>query len=162
MFSASHVQSPIPKPGSQQTARSWWSWRGGAAQPFAFTRTGFEYPTPTSHCENIILHFEDHAPYMIKGLTIPSCGPYTLNLEPGSRNPVTWYEDNFRWTGTWAASIRVHGYLAYKKLPPPRILQGPMVVPGWGRFLMSEAPLQHSSASWPRNPSKYAGAGTCC
>ena len=44
----------------------------------------------------------------------------------------------------------VQGYLAHKKLRPPRTLQwdytqGPVVVLGGGRFLMNEAPLHQKS-----------------
>ena len=43
--------------------------------------------------------------------------------------------------------VGVQGYLAHKKLPPPRILQqayawGPRAVLGRVKFLMSEVPLQ--------------------
>ena len=48
--------------------------------------------------------------------------------------------------GRGRGALDVQGYLAHKKLPPPRTLQwadayGPRAVLGGGQFLMSEVPL---------------------
>ena len=71
------------------------------------------------------------------------------------------YEDNCAGPDTNQAEVQ--GYLAHKKLSPPRTLQwayaqGPTVVIWGGHFIMSEVPLD-SSASLLNPPfsSRHAG-----